>query len=122
MEELCAGLERAYGVSVRLRVVPGDPLLVNDPKLTRLCLKEAQDLLGADAVKIEAPRMGAEDFACFLQKYPGMMIRLGCHDPQVGYRYGLHSPHFDFDERALDVGVRLFVRLIEAVRGVSSEE
>lgn len=116
LKELVAGLEAAYGVSAELCVIPGYPLLVNDLNLVQLCIKESGDLLGAAQVKAETARMGAEDFAYFLEKYPGLLIRLGCRDPQNKYRYGLHSPYFDFDERALDVGVQLFVRLIGKIQ------
>jgi len=61
--------------------------------------------------------MGAEDFSYFCQKWSGAMFGLGCHDPAKGFQFPLHSPHFDMDERALDVGVRLFghalVRFLE---------
>jgi metal-dependent amidase/aminoacylase/carboxypeptidase family protein len=56
--------------------------------------------------------MGAEDFAYFLEQTPGVMVRLGCVDPETGFQHGLHSPLFDFDERALDAGVMLFVHLL----------
>jgi len=65
-------------------------------------------------VHLQGPRMGAEDFAYFLQKTPGVMIRVGCADPETGFQHGLHSPHFDFDERALDAGVMLFAQLLTA--------
>ncbi len=56
--------------------------------------------------------MGSEDFAFFLQKFPGVLIRVGCHDPAQGITHGLHSPFFNLDERVLDVGVRLFTHLL----------
>lgn len=117
LEEQVAGLESAYGVSAELSVLPGYPLLVNDSNLVQLCIKKSGELLGAEQVKVEAARMGAEDFAYFLERYPGVMLRLGCRYPHTEYRCGLHSPYFDFDERALDVGVQLFARLIEGVGG-----
>ena len=114
LQEMVAALESTHGVSGELTLTPGYPLLVNDESVFEFCMKQSSDFLGESEVKIETPRMGAEDFAFFLQKYPGAMIRLGCHDPQAGYRYGLHSPHFDFDERALDIGVQLFVKFLTA--------
>ncbi len=65
------------------------------------------EVLGVDAAHISRPKMGAEDFAYFCQKWPGAMIGLGCHDPAKGFQYALHSPHFNLDERVLDVGVQL---------------
>jgi metal-dependent amidase/aminoacylase/carboxypeptidase family protein len=46
-------------------------------------------------------------FSYFCQKWPGAMVGLGCHDPAKGFQFALHSPHFNMDERVLDVGVQL---------------
>lgn len=115
--ELTAGLEKSHRVHGELTVNIGYPVLVNDLEMVEFCLREAEKLLGASAVKVGTPRMGAEDFAFFLQRYPGVLIRLGCHNPEIGYLHGLHSPYFDFDEGALDVGVRLFGRLLTEFGG-----
>ncbi|MCK8601264.1 M20 metallopeptidase family protein [Desulfoferrobacter suflitae] len=112
LKAMVSGMQSSHGVAGELTLTPGYPLLINDDRLVAYCIEQARKSLGESAVKIESARMGAEDFAYFLQKYPGVLIRLGCHDPQLGYQYGLHSPRFDFDERALDVGVRLFARFL----------
>ena len=62
---------------------------------------------------MEQPRMGAEDFAFFAQRWPALLIRLGCRKPGTEHSHGLHSPWFDLDETVLDVGVRLFAALLE---------
>ncbi len=113
IDGMVKGLELAYGVKVELEMIPGYPLLVNDPIVAEMARNVASDFLGPDRVHIELPRMGAEDFAYFLQRYPGALLRLGCHKPEEGFRHALHSPHFDLDERVLDVGVGLFTRLIK---------
>jgi metal-dependent amidase/aminoacylase/carboxypeptidase family protein len=56
--------------------------------------------------------MGAEDFAFFCQKWRGMMLGIGCHYPDKGFCYGLHSPHFEMDEHALSAAVRVFSRIL----------
>ncbi len=113
VRQMLKGLEAAYGVVAELEVVNGYPLLENDPVVSEYAQKVASEVLGPNRVHVELPRMGAEDFAYFLQRFPGVLIRVGCHDPEAGFQYGLHSPYFNIDERALDVGVGLFVRLIE---------
>jgi metal-dependent amidase/aminoacylase/carboxypeptidase family protein len=40
------------------------------------------------------------------------MVGLGCHDPSKEMQHGQHSPYFDFDETALDVGTRLFGQVL----------
>jgi metal-dependent amidase/aminoacylase/carboxypeptidase family protein len=47
-----------------------------------------------------------------LEEVPGAMARLGVwsgHGPQLD----LHQPTFDLDERALGIGVRLMVNIVE---------
>jgi amidohydrolase len=112
LRQMLKGLEAAYGVTADLEVAKGYPVLENDSKVADYVQQVASQYLGPDRVHLELPRMGAEDFAYFLQRFPGALIRLGCHDPEAGFQYGLHSPHFDIDERVLGVGVGLFSRLI----------
>ena len=55
---------------------------------------------------------GGEDFSWYLEEVPGAMARLGVwsgHGPQLD----LHQPTFDLDERALGIGVRLMVNIVE---------
>jgi amidohydrolase len=110
--EMVKGLEVAYQVVAELETAVGYPLLVNDSRLVRFVDTEARTFLGDDCVHPGPPRMGSEDFAFFLQKFPGILLRVGCHDPAQGIAHGLHSPFFDLDERVLDVGVRLFTHLL----------
>jgi amidohydrolase len=117
IEEMVKSLDLAFGVSTTLKNIEGYPAHINDSEMVnhlRTCVNE---FLGADAVHIARPRMGAEDFAYFCQKWAGAMVGLGCHDSAKGFEFGLHSPHFDMDERVLDVGVQLManalVRFIE---------
>jgi amidohydrolase len=112
MEELVQGLATAFQLEVGLTVAPGYPLLINHSQIVSYIEHAGRSLLGEAAVHREQPRMGAEDFAYFLERYPGALIRLGCSPPEAPGMAGLHSPHFDFDENALDVGVMLFTRLL----------
>jgi len=123
LQEMLRGLEVAYQVAAELETAVGYPLLVNDSRLVRFVETESKAFLGESFVHAEPPRMGSEDFAFFLQKFPGVLIRVGCHDPAAGAMRGLHSPFFDLDERVLDVGVRFFTHLLTSYAdlGRSSE-
>jgi amidohydrolase len=112
LREIVDGVAAAFGISPELRITPGYPLLVNDGKMVEWIMEKARPLLGDENVRLGSPRLGAEDFAYFLQKYPGALLRLGCHEPAQGFVHGLHSPYFTFDERVLSVGVRLFTHLL----------
>ena len=107
IEEMVKSLDRAFGVSTTLKNIEGYPAHINDSEMVDHLKTCVDEILGMDAAQISRPRMGAEDFAYFCQKWPGAMVGLGCHDPSKGFQFALHSPHFEMDERALDVGVRL---------------
>ncbi len=55
---------------------------------------------------------GGEDFSWYLEEVPGAMARLGVWSGR-GPQLDLHQPTFDLDERALAVGVRVLVNIIE---------
>jgi len=112
IRELLKGLEVSYNITATLEVKSGYPVLVNHPELVTHTMSAARKIIGEDCVHTLLPRMGAEDFAYFCERWPGIMIGLGCHDPEKGFLHGLHSPHFDFDERVLDVGTLFFGQLL----------
>ncbi len=107
IEEIVKSLDLAFGVSTTLQNIEGYPAHVNDSEKVDYLKACAAEVLGADAAFIAQPRMGAEDFSYFCQKWPGAMVGLGCHDPARGFEFALHSPRFEMDERVLDVGVQL---------------
>ena len=108
IEEMVRGLDLAFGVTTVFENTAGYPSQVNQNNLVDFIKSCTEDVLGAAGVNVSSPRMGAEDFSYFCQKWPGAMFGIGCHDPAKGFQFPLHSPHFNMDERALDVGVRLF--------------
>jgi len=106
-QQIVKGVEVAHDVTATLQITPGYPVLVNDSKLVKHTHDVAAEVLGGDHVHSLRPRMGAEDFAYFCNKWGGIMVGLGCHDPSKGMQHGLHSPYFNFDETVLDVGTRI---------------
>jgi amidohydrolase len=117
IEEMVRGLDLTFGVTTIFENIEGYPSQANHTGLVEFIKLCTEDVLGTAGVHIGSPRMGAEDFSYFCQKWPGAMFGLGCHDPVKGFQFPLHSSHFDMDERVLDVGVLLFehalVRFLE---------
>ena len=86
--------------------------LVNHPAMTDFARRTVDEVLGPDAVvDIEQPSMASEDFAFYLQKVPGAYLRLGIGDDGNGKRPPLHSALFDFNDKALGVGIRVLAGL-----------
>ncbi len=108
IESLVHAVIEPYGVTAAVRYERGVPPVVNDADAAALLAAAGREALGADAVVSTEQSMGGEDFAWFLDRVPGALARLGTGG--VGEEVGdLHRPTFDADERALAVGVRLFV-------------
>lgn len=112
MKEICSGIAAYSRCDIKVSFTPGYPPVVNDGKLVKRVKKIAGSVLGRNKVQTEAPRMGSEDFAYFAQKWPGVFIYLGCAFLDEPIKRLLHSPLFDFDERALEIGVRLGTELL----------
>lgn len=108
LNEIVNGTQRAFDISAILDATEGYPMLINHPELVNHVRTCAEEILEPASTHIRNPSMGAEDFAYFSEKWGGVMADLGCHDPATEFLYGLHSPHFDMDERVLEVGTRLF--------------
>jgi amidohydrolase len=106
------GLANASQARVDIAFHRGPDSVVNDPQVTRVCADAACEILGGDRVdEIALPSMGGEDFAAYLQSVPGCMFRLGTASAESSSGF-LHSPHFDIDERAIAVGVKVLVHSV----------
>jgi metal-dependent amidase/aminoacylase/carboxypeptidase family protein len=64
-----------------------------------------------------APTMGAEDFAYFAERAPGLLIRHGIRNEAAGSVHPGHSALFRVDEDALPCGI---AALVAFARGVGS--
>lgn len=106
---LCLGL----GLAAEVNWVESCPALLNDPALAAAARRAAVRAFGAPAVIEPRPSMAAEDFPFFLEKVPGAYLWLGLGNKQGG----LHNPRFDFNDDAIEVGIRLFLSILEEVSG-----
>ena len=61
-------------------------------------------------VKQRHPSLGGEDFAYFLQKVPGCLVRFGAGHPELP-NIPAHSPYFDFDEGVLPIGASFLAQV-----------
>jgi amidohydrolase len=88
------------------------PPTINDTPLVEKTLPAMRRALGADNVIQVPPVMGAEDFAFFQKRIPGMMYWLGVGNPSKGITGMLHTPEYDADEASLVVGVKVMTNVV----------
>ena len=101
------------GAEHRLDYTHGVPPVVNDGAVIDLIERAAVRALGRTAIVPATQSWGGDDFAWYTRQVPGAYVRLGVHDPAAGPPLDLHAGHFDVDERAIELGVRLLVAAVE---------
>lgn len=102
-QETALAKER-HGADCRIRQIAHYIPLRNDPGSVEKVKKYIEHIE-------HKPKFTAEDFAYYLDKVKGCLIWLGVKG-RKGERK-LHSPHFDFDEKALLFGLELYKKIIE---------
>lgn len=112
LNRIANGIVETTGVRVTLEYPYRLPGVHNDAGLTGRCRRAAETIFGPDQVHpIPSPSMGGEDFAYYLDRVPGCMMRLGVRFPGQEVR-PLHSARFDLDENALGGGARWLARCV----------
>ncbi|MBI2705487.1 MAG: amidohydrolase [Actinobacteria bacterium] len=108
LREALAQVIADSGAESEVRYTVGIPPVVNDAGATAVLAEAAAELLGSAAVVPTAQSAGGDDFAWYLDRVAGSYARLGVHDPVNGdAMLDLHAGHFDVDERAIAVGIRV---------------
>jgi amidohydrolase len=105
IEEVVKGITQTMGAGYEFNYKQGSPSVLNDWTLDQLVKKCAADIVSAQRVhEMPEPYMGAEDFAFYSEKVPGVLFRLGTSNKKKGITSPLHSAHFDIDEDAMAIG------------------
>ncbi|WP_018476886.1 M20 metallopeptidase family protein [Pontibacter roseus] len=111
IRKLAEGLCESMGGSCDIDIKYGYPFLQNDPALTGRAREAAEAYLGAENVVDLDLWMGAEDFAYYSQEVAACFYRLGTRNEARGITSGVHTPTFDIEESALEVGSGLMAWL-----------
>ncbi|MFC4095088.1 M20 metallopeptidase family protein [Euzebyella saccharophila] len=111
LEKLIKGIADSMGGTAELTFKNGYPHLINDSLLTPLLHQKASEYLGAENVVEMEQWMAAEDFAYYSQNGPSCFYMLGVGNIEKGIASGLHTPTFNIDEQALEIGGGLMAYL-----------
>lgn len=104
MNEINHGLELMFNVKVSTQFTDMYPSIMNDPSLFDLI---SQSKLGEHLIEID-PMMIAEDFSYYQKEVPGLFFMLGSRNEALGYTYPLHHAKFNFSERVMMDGIKLY--------------
>ena len=115
IKRIIDGIAAAYRCTAELTVVYGYPPVINDAGLATGLTRYVRAVTPI-VVEQLPPTMGAEDFAYFAQRVPGVLIRLGVRNAEVGSVHYMHSAKFRLDEGAIPIGI---ATLVAFARGVT---
>ncbi len=106
-----------WGASAEVTYHRGVPAVVNHPVSVERWLNA---LASAVVIKPAVPKLGAEDFAYYLQQIPGAFMFIGA-EPDDAVAYPQHSAHLNINEEALAVGRKALVAAALASLGASKD-
>lgn len=105
IENIAKSTAKSFGGDCEIEIKKGYPFLQNDKGLTQSARKAARELLGEDKIVELDLRMTAEDFSYYSQEMPSCFYRLGVGNVKKGISASVHSPNFDIDEKAIEIGM-----------------
>jgi len=98
-------LVQAMGAEVYIHIDVGYPTVYNNESLNEYAKGLAEEYMGKEKVSETEIRMGAEDFGYYSQQIPGCFFRLGTANKAKGIISGVHTPTFNIDESAIEIGM-----------------
>jgi hippurate hydrolase len=110
-------IAESQGAEVDLKIDVGYPCVYNDPNLNDATRSIGSDFVGSDLVEETELRMGAEDFGYYTQQIPGCFFRLGTGNKSKGIESGVHTPTFDVDENAIEIGIGIMAYIGASAMG-----
>jgi len=109
------GIVEGMGAALELKIDVGYPVVKNDEILNKQAVKQAEIFMGKENIELTEMRMGAEDFGYYTQRIPGCFLRLGVMNKEKGITSGVHTPTFNIDESAIEVGMGIMAWLGSSV-------
>ncbi|MBF0297146.1 MAG: amidohydrolase [Oligoflexia bacterium] len=109
INQIINGVANTFDSKIELDFHYGYPAMINTPKETNFCLELVSELFPDKKIHYPlAASLGGEDFAYFLQKIPGHMIKLG-----VGGEFALHNPYFVPTDEIMSIVAKYWIGLVE---------
>ncbi|MBC7891475.1 MAG: amidohydrolase [Sphingobacteriaceae bacterium] len=104
IQRMSETLADSMGGTCDVFIQKGYPYLENHPELTRRLRAEASEYVGPENIVDLDLWMAGEDFAFYSQVVDSCFYRLGTRNEARGIISGVHTPTFDIDEKALEIG------------------
>ena len=111
LREVVDAVSRAHRTNCEIDYRLAYPVTFNAPGPTALARRVIRETVGGERfVELAESSMGAEDFAYYLRRYPGVYVKLGTGENCPA----LHNSKFDFPDAALAAGIEYLVNFTSA--------
>lgn len=107
IKKMAEGIANSMGAICEVKIIKGYPFLKNHPILTEKLKTSAEKYVGKENIVDLDLWMGGEDFAFYSQHVDSCFYRLGTRNEAKGIVSGVHTPTFNIDEDALEIGTGL---------------
>jgi amidohydrolase len=111
IKKLCVDLVESMGASIDIKIDVGYPFVLNNEQLSAKARAKAETFIGKENVEETELRMGAEDFAFYSHQLPACFFRLGSGNVAKNITIGGHTPTFNIDEDAIELGIGMMALL-----------
>ncbi|MGN0371671.1 MAG: M20 family metallopeptidase [Enterocloster sp.] len=110
IERIIKNTCEAYRASYEFDYYADIPATINDERCSEIAAGSVRKILGEEGLIKFAGTPGGEDFAYFLEQFPGVYAFVGCRNEEKDCCYSLHHERFDLDEDALVNGAAFYVQ------------
>lgn len=110
--KMSRSIAEGMGGHCEVEISIGYPFLTNDPETTEMAREAAAGYVGEENLVELDLWLGAEDFAFYSHELPACFYRLGTGNEAKGTTHGVHTPVFDIDEDALEIGSGLMAWMV----------
>jgi len=106
-------IAESAGARAEVKITRETPVTYNDPALTQKMVPSLQKASGASNTKVINAITGAEDFAFYQKKVPGLFFFVGGMSPDQNPATvaSHHTPDFMIDEQGFITGVKAMLNL-----------
>ena len=109
-------LVKSMGGEIDLHIDKGYPAVINNERTNESAKLAAVNYFGKDNIEETELRMGAEDFGYYAQQISACFYRVGVMNKEKGIVSGVHTPTFNIDENAIEVGIGMMAWLGTSVK------
>ena len=110
IERIIKNTCEAYRASYEFDYYLDIPATITDARCSQISQRAVANSIGKEHLIQFAGTPGGEDFAFYLERFPGVYAFVGCRTPENDCLHELHSDKFNLDEASMANGATFYVQ------------